>query len=91
MRTNAHIHIMKTRLNITIEETVLMQIKRYAAAKQVSVSQIIEDHLRLIVKSSAKKKNLLDVVDQLKAPSDIPTDVDLKKSFYEDQSDKYGF
>ena len=82
---------MKARLNITIEETVLMQIKHYAAAKQVSVSQIIEDHLRLIVKSSAKKKNLLDVVDQLKAPSDIPQDVDLKKSFYEDQSDKYGF
>ncbi|WP_439584431.1 DUF6364 family protein [Dyadobacter bucti] len=47
---------MKTRLNITIENSVLSQIKDYAASKQTTVSQIIEDYMRSIVKSPSKRK-----------------------------------
>jgi len=82
---------MKTRLNITIENSVLSQMKDYAASKQTSVSQIIEDYMRSIVKSPSKKKNILEVVDQLEAPQNIDGKQDLKKAFYEEQSDKYGF
>lgn len=82
---------MKTRLNITIENSVLSQMKDYAASKQTSVSQIIEDYMRSIVKSPSKKKNILEVVDQLEVPQNIDGNQDLKKAFYEEQSDKYGF
>ncbi|WP_374756621.1 DUF6364 family protein [Dyadobacter bucti] len=47
---------MKTRLNITIENSVLSQMKDYAASKQTTVSQIIEDYMRSIVKSPSKRK-----------------------------------
>jgi hypothetical protein len=87
----AHIYCMKTRLNITIESTVLLQVKDYAAAKHVSVSQIVEDYLKNIVKPPLKKNSIIDIVDQLQPPSSINNSQDLKKDFYEEQSHKYGF
>lgn len=87
----AHIYCMKTRLNITIESTVLLQVKDYAAAKHVSVSQIVEDYLKSIVKPPLKKNSIIDVVDQLQPPLNLDDHKDLKKDFYEEQSHKYGF
>jgi hypothetical protein len=82
---------MKTRLNITIEDHILMQAKDYAASKQLSISQIVEDYFRNIVKPLPKKKNILEMVEELDVPANINPDIDLKKAFYEEQSEKYGF
>ncbi|MHA4737177.1 DUF6364 family protein [Dyadobacter sp. MSC1_007] len=82
---------MKARLNITIEDSLLDQVKDYAASKHVSLSQIIEDYFKSIISSTAKKNNILEMVDNLKAPSGLDDDVDLKKSYYEQRSKKYGF
>lgn len=60
---------MKTRLNITIEDTVLAYIKSYAAARQISVSQIIEEHLRSIAESAGQKRNILEVMDRMATPT----------------------
>lgn len=81
---------MKTRLNITIEDTVLAYIKTYAAARQISVSQIIEDHLRAIASSEGRKESILEVMDSMDAPSGISDDDDLKKAYYEARIEKYG-
>ncbi|SDG00123.1 hypothetical protein SAMN04487996_114105 [Dyadobacter soli] len=81
---------MKTRLNITIEDTVLSYIKSYAAARQISVSQIIEEHLRSIASSEGRKENILEVMDRMKTPSGIGSDDDLKKGYYEARDEKYG-
>ncbi|WP_342084512.1 DUF6364 family protein [Dyadobacter sp. OTU695] len=80
---------MKTRLNITIEDTVLAYIKGYAAARQISVSQIIEEHLKSIAESSKQKRSILEVVDDL-VPGDINGDQDLIKAYHEARSEKYG-
>ncbi|MCF2499840.1 DUF6364 family protein [Dyadobacter chenhuakuii] len=82
---------MKARLNITIEDNVLSQVKAYAASKHISISRIVEDYLRTIAAKSEKKESILDLVDGLEVPSHIDTKQDLKKVFYEDQSAKYGF
>jgi hypothetical protein len=42
------------------------------------------------VSRPAKKKNIIQLVDQLKAPQ-IEKNADLKKLYYEDQKNKYGF
>lgn len=88
---NAHIYIMKTRLNITIENTILRQVKAYAASNHLSISQIVEDHLKMVVKTSARKRTILDVVDQLESPGNIDSKKDLKNEFYEERAEKYGF
>ncbi len=90
MKIYAHIHSMKTRLNITIEETVLAYIKSYAAARQMSVSQIIEDHLKSIARSAEQKRNILEVIDEMDAPIGINGDQDLVKAYHEARSEKYG-
>lgn len=81
---------MKARINITIKETVLDKAKIYAAKKHLSLSQMIEDYLENAIKP-AKRKNIIDLVDKLKAPHSIPLEKDLKKAYYEEQKNKYGF
>lgn len=57
--------LMKTRLNITIDDIILMKIKAHAADNQTSVSQIIEEHLKTIVKTSDRKHSIDDIEDAL--------------------------
>lgn len=83
--------IMKTRLNITIENTILMQVKAYAASNHMSISQIVEDHLKMIVKTSARNRSILDEVDQLESPQNTDSEKNLKNDFYEERAKKYGF
>lgn len=82
---------MKTRLNLTIEESLLSQIKLYAAEKHVSVSELVEQYFTRLAKP-AKKSNLIDLVKSL-PKVDLPyeDDVDLKKQYYEERASKYGF
>lgn len=82
---------MKTRLNITIEETLLKRVKSYAIKKQISVSGLIENYLETVVRISPKRTNLLDMIDKLEPNQKIVTESNEKASFYESQKEKYGF
>ncbi|MGV3599859.1 MAG: DUF6364 family protein [Dyadobacter fermentans] len=81
---------MKSRLNITIEDTLLAYIKNYAAARQISVSQIIEDHLKSLAEEPAQKRNILEIMDKMPAPTGINADQDLVKAYHEARAEKYG-
>lgn len=80
---------MKTRVNLTIEKELIQQVKSYAAKKQTSVSDLVEEYFSRIVRPT-KRKNFLDLVKELPKP-DIDDNLDLKKAFYEEQASKYGF
>ena len=80
---------MKARLNITIEESLLSNIKVYALRNNKSVSELVEEYFKSISKPS-KRKNILQLVEKLEKPT-IDLSVDLKDSFYKDQAKKYGF
>ncbi|MEX2235531.1 MAG: DUF6364 family protein [Cyclobacteriaceae bacterium] len=80
---------MKTRLNITIDESLLERIKGYAAKRKTSVSELVESYFKHLTKPS-NRRTIIDLVDRLDKPS-IPEGKDLKKAFYEDQAEKYGF
>lgn len=82
---------MKARLNITIEEALLSSIKSYAASKDMSISEMVEGYFRDLIKPEVRSNNILDLVEQLETPLGISQEMDLKKSFYEDNSAKYGF
>ena len=81
--------IMKTRLNLTIEEELLSKIKKYAAINNTSVSAMVEEYFIKMAKPS-KRKNILDLLDKLE-PSGYDAKKDLKQDYYKDQSKKYGF
>ena len=80
---------MKTRLNLTVEETLLDRIKKYASKKNTSVSELVESYFKSVLRPT-RRNNIIDMVEKLRKP-DISEDVDLKKEFYYQQKKKHGF
>ena len=80
---------MKTRLNLTIDDALLDNIKVYASNKQTSVSELVENYFKRITKP-AKRKNIINMIEKLEKPK-IDSKADLKELFYQDQAKKYGF
>lgn len=81
---------MKSRVNLTIEESLLSEIKSYASEKQVSISELVEDYFKQLTKP-AKRPAFLDMVKNLEVPEDTDKGIDLKHKYYEDNAAKYGF
>jgi metal-responsive CopG/Arc/MetJ family transcriptional regulator len=53
---------MKTRLSITVEQTLLNEVKEIAAKKKISISEIVEDHFKSLIKQ--KKKTLTEKLNE---------------------------
>ena len=82
---------MKTRVNLTIEDSVLQETKRYAEKRGTSVSEIVEEYLKGII-SSQKKANVIDLIESLPPPKiKIDAGIDLKEQYYKERAKKYGF
>lgn len=84
---NAYLWGMKERLNLTIDAALLEAIKRYAAKRQISVSELVENYFEKVTKP-VQRKTVLDLVDELEQ---IDPKVDLKELYYKEQGEKYGF
>jgi len=83
--------IMKTRVNLTIEETVLQETKLYAETHGTSVSEMVEDFLKKVLQHSQhKKKSVLDLIEKLPKPQ-LDEGVDYKELYYKERAEKYGF
>jgi hypothetical protein len=83
MRINnyyAYIYIMKSRLNLTIEESLLKSMKIYAEKQHTSVSDLVENYFKQVIKPS-KRESFVDMVEKLE-PSNIDPKVDLKEQYY---------
>jgi hypothetical protein len=80
---------MKARLNLTIEESLLEEMKVYAVKQQRSVSDLVESYFKTVTKPS-KRKNILHLVEKLEKPA-IVDDIDLKDLYYIENAKKYGF
>lgn len=59
---------MKERLNLTIDGALLEAMKAYAASKEMSVSELVENYF-LSVTRSVQENNILDLMDRLKPPA----------------------
>ena len=81
------INTMKARLNLTIEQTLLDQVKKFAAQKNTSVSELVEDYFKVLTKP--KKQSFVDLLRSLPKP-DISDDRDLIEEYYEAKRKKYG-
>ncbi len=80
---------MKARLNLTIDNALLDEMKVYAARKQTSVSELVENFF-VTVTRQGRRKSIIDLVEKLKTPSLDPL-ADLKELYYTEQSGKHGF
>jgi hypothetical protein len=80
---------MKARLNLTIEDSLLENVKSYAVKQQQSVSELVEGYFKRVTKPS-KRKNILQLIDKLEKPG-IAEKGDLKDLYYTENAKKYGF
>ncbi len=82
---------MKTRLNITIEESLLDKVKAYADKHDSSISQLVEEYFERLIRKP-KKKSVIDLIEELPKPKDkYPEDFDFVKGYYQAREKKYGF
>ena len=76
---------MKSRVNLSIDDFVLIKAKQYAKKNKLSLSKLVEDYLKRITNES-----IIEIVDRLAIPK-FDKNIDFKKQYYEDRAEKYGF
>ncbi len=81
---------MKNRLNITIDEGLMSQAKKYAARHKTSLSQLVERYFENLTRS-AHKKNIIDLLNELPKPTGKVPEGSLRERYFEDNKKKYGF
>ena len=84
---------MKKRLNITIEEDLLEKIKEYAETKDRSVSDLVQDHFRTLLKPPATLPNGMTLVEYMKSlpKFEFPENFEYKEEYYRAKAKKWGY
>ncbi len=80
---------MKNRLNITVDDVLMEQAKRYAARHQTSLSQLVEQYFKTLT-PPVREQNILELLEDLPKYK-VKVEGDLKKNYYENRKKKYGF
>ena len=81
------INTMKARLNLTIDQSLLEDVKQYATLKNTSVSELVEEYFKVIIQP--KKKSFVELIKELPKPK-IDEHFDWKEEYYKDKMKKYG-
>ncbi|UGU18096.1 DUF6364 family protein [Sinomicrobium kalidii] len=82
---------MNTKLTLTIEREIIERAKNYAKEKNRSLSDIIENYLKILTEKDQKNKDkkLNPIVESLKGSFRMPKDMDYKKELRNRLEKKY--
>lgn len=82
---------MNTKLTLTIEQEVIQRAKEYAKDKNRSLSDIIENYLKILTKEEkpTELKKLNPVVKSLKGSFKMPKNMDYNKELRSRLEEKY--
>ncbi len=81
---------MNTKLTLTIEQKIIKRAKEYAKEKNRSLSDIIENYLKMLTdRKSDMENNLSPTVESLKGSFKPPKDFDYKKELQDRLEKKY--
>lgn len=81
---------MSTKLTLTIEKSVIEKAKKYARARERSLSDLIENYLKALTKEEPEnQEELSPIMKSLKGSFKMPKDFDYKKELTERLSEKY--
>jgi len=81
---------MNTKLTLTIEQTIIKKAKKYAKGKGRSLSDIIENYLKVITKEEGKSDfEITPLTKSLRGSFKAPKDFDYKKELSKGLSQKY--
>ena len=81
---------MNTKLTLTIEQTLIEKAKKYAKSKGRSLSDIVENYLKVIIKEdNSKVIDSTPIASSLRGSFTAPKDFDYKKELSKELSKKY--
>ncbi|MBK8806253.1 MAG: hypothetical protein IPO21_06280 [Bacteroidales bacterium] len=81
---------MNTKLTLTIEQTLIEKAKEYAKGKGRSLSDIVENYFKVIVKEGdVVKIEETPIADSLRGAFKAPKDFDYKKELTKSLNEKY--
>jgi hypothetical protein len=81
---------MNTKLTLTIEQTVIARAKKYARQKGRSLSDIIENYLKVITREEhGKDREITPLTKSLRGTFKAPPDFNYKKELSRGLSKKY--
>jgi len=81
---------MSTKLTLTIDETIIEKAKKYDKTKENSLSNIIENYLKVLVNDNpTNKEELPPIVKSLKGSFSADAKFDYKKELTKKLSEKY--
>ena len=80
---------MNTKLTLTIEQNTIEKTKSYAKEKGRSLSEIIENYLKVITSEQKSEEELSPLIKSLQGSFKAPKSFDYKEELSKGLSDKY--
>ena len=80
---------MQTKLTLTIEQSIIEQAKLYAKDKGRSLSELIENYLKVVLEDNQQKVKLSPSIKKLKGSIKLPENFDYKNEITKALSAKY--
>ena len=80
---------MNTKLTLTIEQSIIEKAKMYAKETGRSLSDIIENYLKIITKEQVIEEELSPLVKSLKGNFKAPDSFDYKEELIKELSKKH--
>lgn len=81
---------MNTKLTLTIEKTVILKAKNYARKRESSLSHLIENYLKAVIKEEViEVSETTSIVKSLQGSFKAPNDFDYKTELSKRLSKKY--
>ena len=82
---------MNTKLTLTIEQEIIQQAKEYAKLKNRSLSNIIENYLKVLITNNENKKTEMSspIVSSLRGSFKAPNNFDYKEELRKRVEEKY--
>ncbi len=81
---------MTTKLTLSIDKKIIARSKKYAAAQNRSLSDLVESYLRSITQNSVSTPLVTDKVKRLQGSFRVPPGFDYKKILQEEIIRKHG-
>ena len=80
---------MQTKLTLTLEQNIIEQAKKYAKQKGRSLSELIENYLKVVLQDNDESVKLSPSIQKLKGSIKLPEVFDYKKELTDSLSKKY--
>lgn len=84
--TYAYIFHMKKPLNISLDENLISEVKKYAEANEISISSMVEDYFETLLRPKRSLKENVSLVEFVKKmpenQAEFEKDIDWKRDYY---------